>query len=338
MAITRRAGGGSQKRTEVTTEAPVSQEEPGSAAPATPAAPRTTALIVAYNCIEPLRRTLQSLLAAPNCEETQILVVDNASQDGSNRVDQEYEDVTVLRMPHYMGLARARNIGMRTARGEFLLLLAPGVEVEPDTAAKLAEALTARTDALAVAPMIVGPAGEPVPQVLHLPARADLGRAWRGEAVAAERPPAAAGEPFAVEMPSCEALLLRRQTIQGINYHDSRFGECWVDADLCRQMRRASRKILLLPEVRVTLRPEGRWEPQSVSERAAFAADAAVGGAAYLGKQDGFVAGVLFRIQTIVQSFFRALGKTLTFSEPAYHWGVFARIASGEKLDGGSKS
>lgn len=312
-------------------------EEPEStASEEAPSGPRVTALIVSYNCIEPLRRTLRSLLASQGRESLQIIVVDNASQDGSNRVDQEFEEVTVLRMPHYMGLTRARNIGIRTAKGEYLFLLAPGVEVKPDTVNELVAALVEHPEARAVCPLLVDEEGFPAPQIYRLPDKEDLSQFWRGRPLAA-LPAPDGDDPIPVEYPSCQALLIRRHTIQGINYLDQRFGEYWADADLCRQIRRANRKILLLPRIQATFRREGAWQPRETSERAAFTADAALGAAALVGKQEGFTAGLLFQIQTVLLSLGRALWKTLTFSEPAYHWGVFARIVAGQKLDGGTK-
>ena len=312
-------------------------KEPESTAPEeAPSGPRVTALIVSYNCIDPLRRTLRSLLASHGRELLQIIVVDNASQDGGSRVDQEFEEVTVLRMPHYMGLTRARNIGIRTATGEYLFFLAPGVEVKPETVNALTSALTEHPEALAVCPMLVDENGLPIPQAYRLPDKAALSLFWRGCPLAAL--PAPDGEdPIPVEYPSWHALLIRRHTIQGVNYLDQRFGEYWADADLCHQIRRASRKILLLPCVQATFRREGVWQPRDTSERAAFTADAALGAAALIGKQEGITAGLWFQIRTILLALGRALWKTLTFSDPAYHWGVFARIIAGQKLDGGTK-
>jgi len=157
-------------------------------------------------------------------------------------VDEEFHDVTVLRLPHFIGLTRARNIGIRTAKGEYLLFLTPDVEVQPDTIPVLADTLAARSDALAVCPMLIDERGKALPQIFRLPGKDDLYRVWRGGELEALPNPGPASEPVAVEFPSCKALLIRKQTLQGINYLDEKFGEHWIDAEVCFEIRRAGKK------------------------------------------------------------------------------------------------
>src|SRR5262245_56256382 len=92
------------------------------------------ALIVSHNCAEALRRSVAALEASKGRNQMEILVVDNGSTDDSRRMDSEFPEINMLRLPHFCGLTKARNIGIRTAKAEFLLMLEPGVEVEPGTA------------------------------------------------------------------------------------------------------------------------------------------------------------------------------------------------------------
>ena len=79
---------------------------------------------------------------------------------------------------------------------------------------------------------------------------------------AACRPPASGvpatpgAEPVAVEFPRGAALMLRVYFIKAIRQIDERYGQFGSDADLAAEIRRASRKILLVPAARV--RHEGR--------------------------------------------------------------------------------
>jgi len=303
-----------------------------------PPGPRVTALIVSFNCVAPLRRCLKSLLASRQRETLEILAVDQGSSDGSNRVDEEFNDVTVLRLPHYIGLTRARNIGIRTAKGEHLLFLTPDVEVQPDTVAALADTLAARPDALAVCPMLVDEEGKAAPQVFRLPGKDDLYRVWRGGELEALPIPDLAGDPVAVELSSGKALLIRKQTLQGINYLDEKFGEHWIDAEVCYEIRRAGKKILLLPQTRAVVQTGGLWRPSTSAERAAFAADCALGAAAYLKKHEGFGAGLGLQVKATLRAVAAAVGGSLVCSDLAYRWGLVARLFAGQKLDGGTQS
>ena len=61
---------------------------------------------------------------------------------------------------------------------------------------------------------------------------------------------------MAVEFPRGAALMLRVYFIKAIRQIDERYGQFGSDADLAAEIRRASRKILLVPAARV--RHEGR--------------------------------------------------------------------------------
>jgi hypothetical protein len=79
-------------------------------------------VITTWNRRDDLRRTLLDLSGQdyPNLE---IIVVDNASKDGTSRlVKEEFRDVKLIRLEKNMGI-EGTNIGMREARGEYIVLL-----------------------------------------------------------------------------------------------------------------------------------------------------------------------------------------------------------------------
>ena len=96
---------------------------------------------------------------------------------------------------------------------------------------------------------------------------------------------------------------------------DERYGQFGADADLATQIRRASRKILLVPAARV--RHQGR-ETYSALERADFLQARAV----FLGKYYGIVAGIRARVAAIFGAF-----AGLRFGEIKY-------LLAGQKIDG----
>lgn len=83
-------------------------------------ADRVSVIIVSCNTRELLRRCLESLASA-GCE---IIVVDNASTDGSEEmVAREHPGVTLIRNERNLMFAKANNQGLRQAHGEYLLML-----------------------------------------------------------------------------------------------------------------------------------------------------------------------------------------------------------------------
>src|SRR5271155_805027 len=132
---------------------------------------RVTAILIALNQIEPLRRALAALEKSTERERLEILVVDLGSQDGSAQIDTEFPNVVMLRLPHNFGATKAMNIGTRTAKADLMFYLSPDVEVAPDTVQKLAEKLEADTDAAAVCPLLMDEQGRPASRVYKLPTK-----------------------------------------------------------------------------------------------------------------------------------------------------------------------
>ncbi len=104
-------------------------------------APRASIIIPNWNGLRLLRPCLDAL-RAQTLAEREVIVVDNASTDGSAEVlAAEYPEVRVLRLPRNLGYAGGCNAGIRSARGSVLVLLNNDTEVEPDWLAELLAAL-----------------------------------------------------------------------------------------------------------------------------------------------------------------------------------------------------
>lgn len=81
-------------------------------------------LIVNWNTRTLLRNLLTSIYEhAPHCDY-EVIVVDNASTDGSRKmVTAEFPGVKLMVSPSNMGFARAVNPGIRESSGQYILLL-----------------------------------------------------------------------------------------------------------------------------------------------------------------------------------------------------------------------
>jgi hypothetical protein len=92
--------------------------------PATSPAPSVSVLVPAYNARPYLREAVESLLAQ-TWRDLEVLVIDDASTDGTLQVLDDLHDprLTLLCMTQNGGPSRARNAGLAHARGEFIALL-----------------------------------------------------------------------------------------------------------------------------------------------------------------------------------------------------------------------
>ena len=94
-----------------------------------------SAIIVNYNAGPLLRSCVDSLLACPLAVE--VIVVDNASHDGSLDGLPDSQRIRVIRNTTNVGFAAACNIGMQASSAPFLLFLNPDCFFEPGAVATL---------------------------------------------------------------------------------------------------------------------------------------------------------------------------------------------------------
>jgi GT2 family glycosyltransferase len=87
-------------------------------------------IIVSYNCLRYLRECIQSVQA--HSEDYEIIVVDNASTDGTDRYISENGSVYEVCESENTGFAPACNEGAKEAQGEYLVFLNPDTLVTPD--------------------------------------------------------------------------------------------------------------------------------------------------------------------------------------------------------------
>lgn len=104
--------------------------------------PRLSVIVVSYNCLTHLRACLDSLAGQRQALPLEVIVVDNASADGTPAaVRADYPWVKVIASPDNRGFSWACNRGTERATGQYLLYL------NPDTVAR-GDALAAAVDEL----------------------------------------------------------------------------------------------------------------------------------------------------------------------------------------------
>lgn len=83
-------------------------------------------LVISYNTRETTLACLRSVCAQTRSSTFELILVDNASVDGSvGAIAGEFPQATLIQNRENQGFARANNLAASAARGEFLLLLNP---------------------------------------------------------------------------------------------------------------------------------------------------------------------------------------------------------------------
>ncbi len=95
-------------------------------------------LLVGYRTREELHKCLTSLRSGAAGVDTEVVLVDNASGDGTvEHVRERFPEVVVIALEENIGFGRAVNLAASRARGEHLMLLNPDTEVLPGAVRRL---------------------------------------------------------------------------------------------------------------------------------------------------------------------------------------------------------
>ena len=99
-------------------------------------------IIVSWNARSYLRDCLDSIRQTGTSCVHEVIVVDNASSDGSpEMVAEQFPEVTLIRSMENLGFARANNLAIKHATGSMLALVNSDVIIHAGCLEKLAEFL-----------------------------------------------------------------------------------------------------------------------------------------------------------------------------------------------------
>lgn len=219
---------------------------------------RVDVIIVSYNTADDLVACLQSVTSAPPHSLGRILVVDNASADGSpDRVLSLFPGVEVLRLAENIGFAAANNRALRQCTAELVLLLNSDTVVPPGAIDRLVERLD-QTGAVVAGPRLVDARGRPE---VSFGAMISPWAEWRQRKLvrqAASDAPAdreaiarhVATERF-VDWVSGACLLVRRQEALDAGGLDERYFMYEEDVDFCAAIRARGGRVLFAPGIEI---------------------------------------------------------------------------------------
>jgi len=205
-------------------------------------------IVVNWNGAPHLRRCLAAL-RAQRFRDIEVIVVDNASSDGSDAiVAREFPEFLLLRQAANLGFAAANNIGARAARGEWLALLNNDAFPEPEWLAQLAQATRDYPDCGGFASCQLSDAD---------PSRLDgagdsyhnIGLAWRAGRGQPFGPPWDAPRP--VFAPCAAAALYRRASFLEAGGFDEAFFCYFEDVDLAFRLGLTGQRFMYIPQARV---------------------------------------------------------------------------------------
>jgi hypothetical protein len=236
-----------------------------------------TIVIVSFNTKAELEACLASLAAHPPLTAHDIIVVDNASSDGtSEAMAADWPGVRLIEMGRNAGFAAANNAGIRGASSEFVLLLNSDTLVPAGAVDTLVRRLDAEPDCAAAGPRIVDPAGRPelsfgamIGPLAELRQKAIVGLQARGVPALARYVDRVTRRTHRPDWVSGACLLVRRADALAAGLLDERYFLYAEDVDFCAALRELGKDILFVPDAEIVhLRGVSRQRRPVETERA----------------------------------------------------------------------
>jgi N-acetylglucosaminyl-diphospho-decaprenol L-rhamnosyltransferase len=220
--------------------------------------------IVNWNTRDYLRECLTALYAHPPQDDAlEVIVVDNASVDGSaDMVQAEFPQVILAASPKNLGYAQGNNEALKRAAGDWLLLLNPDVVVHPESLTNAVRCGQTHPEAGAIGGRLIGTDGQTQRSLRSFPdpgpviyeylglsrlfPRSRVFGAYRMTYFDYDR----AGE---ADQPMGSFLLIPRRAFDAVGLMDPQFPIFFNEVDWCwRAKREHGFPIYYTPEVVVT--------------------------------------------------------------------------------------
>lgn len=222
--------------------------------------PDLSIAIVSWNTRDLLLDCLKAIGPAAAPYRTEVILVDNASSDGTvAAVREQCPDVHVIANPDNRGFTRANNQALAIARGRFLLLLNPDTEARPGSLATLARYLEEHAEYGACGPRLLYPDGRIQPNGRRLPT---LWREFLAASGLRRLNPSAfesrlewGRDDFSrttdVEEVSGACLMARREAVEQVGLLDEQLFMYYEEVDWCARMKAAGWKTAYVAEAEV---------------------------------------------------------------------------------------
>ncbi|MFQ6133493.1 MAG: glycosyltransferase family 2 protein [Armatimonadota bacterium] len=214
--------------------------------------------LVNWNTRDHLARCLTALRGELTGLDAEVLVVDNASTDGSaDLVRSQFPQVTLIANRENLYYSAANNQALTRAQGEFVLLLNPDVELRPRAVAAMLRVLREREAAGAVACRLLLPDGSIQLSCRSFPTPAVL--AWEALGLSRLFPRSRRFGAYRmscwdyddtrqVDQPMASCLMLRKRALDEVGHFDEGFPMFFNDVDLCYRLKAAGWEVYFTPE------------------------------------------------------------------------------------------
>lgn len=237
--------------------------------------PDVSIIIVSWNVCPLLRACLTSLARQNSDLRLQTIVVDSGSVDGSaEMVAEQFPAVELIRRSDNVGFPRGNNIGLRHARGRYVLLLNPDTEVARGALATLVSFMDRHPEVAVVGPLLragngsVQSSRRRFPTLLTAFLESTWLESWAPRGVleryhATDLPDGVAVD---VDWVVGAALMVRHSVADTVGPMDEAYFMYSEELDWCRRIKDAGWRVVHVPAAEI-IHHEGKSSEQAVTAR-----------------------------------------------------------------------
>jgi GT2 family glycosyltransferase len=205
-------------------------------------------VIVSYNTASYLRKCLESIFKHTSTITYEVIVVDNASKDGSvEMIRKDFPEIRLFAMPENLGFTKGNNVGIKAAAGKYVLILNPDTEINDNAFVKIVEFLEKNPQAVGATCKLVGVDGKWQMSAFRYPT---LFTKWLFYSVAMllPLPPIEAMsnvdvlKPFEADWIVGAAMIIRTEALKNVGGFDEKIFMFSEDVDLCIRLKKATGK------------------------------------------------------------------------------------------------
>jgi N-acetylglucosaminyl-diphospho-decaprenol L-rhamnosyltransferase len=275
------------------------------------------------------REYLLACLAAierthPAGVEREILVLDNASDDGSAEAVRALGgEIRLIALERRTGKAENDSTVMREARGKYCLLLNEDSELRPGAAEALLAVLEREPRAAAATPRLLDSDGRPVPCAWRFPSvgTAAAGALFLHRWLTVQSTGSATRR---VDWGQSSALLVRREAAEAVGYMDPDFFVYYDECDFAKRLADAGWHSLFVPGAEAVHHDQLSTDlAKGLPRIVEFHRNRNL----YMRKHQGRVAALAVRLLTAWSYAVRALAATVLPNQPARVYWAHARQA-----------
>ncbi len=237
--------------------------------------PDLSIIIVNWNVRELLRSCLQSIEGGCGALEVEVIVVDNASSDGSVAMLQtEFPWVHLIACEENVGFPRGNNLGLAQANGRFLYLLNPDTEIVGDALTVMVQYMDQHPGVGAIGSQLLFPDGRIQPSRRRFPSM--LTGLFESTWLQPLAPRRLLRHYYAQDLPDDQiadvdwvmgaSLMVRREVYAQVGGMDEAYFMYSEELDWCRRIKDAGWRVVYLPQAQV-IHHEGKSSEQAVTAR-----------------------------------------------------------------------